>query len=129
MWQGDKYVYSKAEVEAIAENYQEVTMSVYFAKQEYEGKGASYHPVLDYKVDFDRALDDIGKGKWEGDIEGKEYRDYRHFGRLQRIVIADIYWIDDYELEREGFYRVPNLRSIAYGRMAHYLNDGNRPQS
>jgi hypothetical protein len=133
MWQGDKYEYSARELRAIAENYQEVTMSVYFTRQEHEGGGVSYHPVLDFKIDFDRALDYIGRGKWDGDIlftklgdryvpESKEYKVFRHFGRLQRIVIADIYWIDDYELEREGFYSIPRLRGYAYSQMARYLN-------
>jgi len=122
MWQGDEYVYSKGELKAIATNYEEITMSAYYTKQEFEGGGVSYNPILDYKVDFDTALNAIGRGRWTGDIEDKFFSDFRHFGRLQIVVISDIYGVIDYELEENGFYQVPRLKGYAYSQMARYLN-------
>lgn len=122
MWNGDEYVYAKKTLKAIAEGYREI----------YEGLALSWRSeivnewsIAEFKADFDMALDSIGRGRWSGDIEGKEFRDYRHFGRLQRVVIADIFDIDDKTLEGLGFIRLENMRGIAYSRMAHNLNDGN----
>ena len=122
MWIGDEYKYNKKVLKAIAEGYQIV----------YEGLALSWRSeivnewsIAEFKADFDMALDSIGRGHWIGNIEEKEFRDFRYFGRLQRIVIADIYGIEDKELEGLGFVRIENMRGIAYSRMAHNLNDGN----
>jgi len=122
-WVKDNYYYSRGELVAIANNYQDVYMSIY-----YKGGEAHYgvvtNPLIDYKIDFDRALNVIGRGHWTGwDIEERDFfRDYRWFGKLQRVIIATIYGVFDYELEEEGFYSVPRLRNLAYGEMVTFLN-------
>ncbi len=45
----------------------------------------------EYKADFDRALNALGKGEWDGKTENHKWGEYRGFGRLQRLVIGDIY--------------------------------------
>ena len=74
-------------------------------------------------ADFDMALDKIGKGKWTGLIDDLKFSDYKRFGRLQWVVIASIIGIEDYELEGLGFYRMPQMRGRAYGRMIRILNN------
>ena len=76
--------------------------------------------VAEYRADFDRALNGIGRGHWDGTIH--EFKFYRHFGRLQQIIIADIVGITDNELTGLGFYQIPQLRGRAYKWMANYLN-------
>lgn len=120
MWQDNEYVYSKGMLKRIAYSYQHI----------YQGIGGLNNDIVDwrsiaeYKADFDRALNGIGRGHWTGNIDELTFRDFKSFGRLQRIVIADIYGIADGELEQDGLYRIQNLRSIAYGRMLQILNDG-----
>ena len=119
MWIGDEYKYSKKVLKAIAEGYQIV----------YEGLALSWRSeivnewsIAEFKADFDMALDSIGRGHWSGNIEGKGFKDFRHFGRLQRIVIADIYGIEDRELEGLGFSQISRARGLAYKWMANHLN-------
>ena len=76
--------------------------------------------ISDEKLDFDNALDSIGKGHWTG-IDSVN----SNFGRLQRVVIADILGIEDCELEKLKFVRVQNLKAIAYRRMLDFLYDEN----
>jgi len=73
------------------------------------------------KADFDRVLTSIGKGNWQGCTSHK-FKDYKGFGKLQRIVIADILGIHDGELQGMGFYQLPQLRGRAYKRMVEVLN-------
>lgn len=83
--------------------------------------------IVEYKTDFDNSLKSIGKGKWQGDIKGK-FNNYNKFGRLQRIIIADILRIDDNELIRLGFYNIPQLRGYGYFLMVNFLNGGTNGQ-
>jgi hypothetical protein len=83
-----------------------------------------YDYISDEKFDFDKALNSIGKGHWQG-IDSIDFSDYKHFGRLQRVVIADILGIEDEELEKLKFTRVQNLKAIAYRRMLDILCDEN----
>lgn len=71
--------------------------------------------IAEYKADFDTALTGIGKGKWEGKING----DFRNYGRLQKIIISDIMGDD----ELAGFYDIPRLRGYAYYLMKCFLNN------
>ena len=77
--------------------------------------------LAEFKADFDMALKSIGKGEWAGKID--KFKDYKYYGRLQQIVIADILGIDDYELEGMGFYDIPRLRGYAYYLMCKSLNE------
>lgn len=117
MWKGNEYVYSKKVLKAIAEGYRAI----------YEGLALSWRSevvnewsLAEYKADFDMALNSIGKGRWTGDIRNKQFEDYRHYGRLQRVVIADIYDIED--LEKLHFRDVDFMKRRAYGQMAASLN-------
>ena len=83
-----------------------------------------YDDVSDERFDFDKALDSIGKGHWVG-IDSVNFSDYRHFGRFQQVVIADILGIEDCELEKLKFVRMQNLKAIAYRRMLDVLCDEN----
>ena len=121
MWKGDQYYYSTKTLKIIAENYANI----------YEGLPLSLNyevtnpfSLAEYKIDFDLALRGIGKGKWTGRIDGCEFKDFKYYGRLQRIIIADIFGVTDYELEGLGFYSIPRLRGYAYYLMRCYLNGG-----
>lgn len=82
------------------------------------------YSIAEYKADFDISLDSIGRGKWTGDIEDREFKDFRGFGRLQRLVIADILNVSDNELEAGGFRDVKRLRGYGYYLMRKRLNEG-----
>ena len=82
-----------------------------------------WRSLAEYKADFDMALDAVGFGKWRG-IDVVEFKYYRHFGKYQRAVIADILEVSDKELTRLGFYDIFKLKHIAYSKMCRYLNEG-----
>ena len=126
-WQDETYFYSVKILRVIAENY----TSVY--------DGLEFRPghlitnpwaLAEFRADFDVALQSIGKGRWTGNINGHKFKDYYHYGRLQRIVIADIFGMSDYALEGLGFYDIPRLRGYAYYLMCCVLNGtgGNNDQ-
>jgi len=82
--------------------------------------------MLSTKIDFDRALDAIGRGHWSGtgfgdDAKDNKFKTYRSFGRLQQVVIADIIGIRDWELEQRGFYDIERLKGMAYSAMVSFL--------
>jgi len=119
MWQGNEYVYSARTLKVTARFYDKI----------YQGLPLSFTfevtdplQIAEYRADFDRALDAIGRGCWDGQIDDKDFWDFKFFGKLQRIVIADIYGIADEELEGRGFYRIPQMRGRAYRRMVECLN-------
>ena len=118
MWIGDRYEYKARTLKKIAWQYAGIYDELIVS---WSNLVESEQARIDYKVDFDYALDAIGKGHWTGELVG-EFEDYRWFGRLQRIVIADIYGIEDRELGGLGFYDIPQLRGRAYKWMANYLN-------
>lgn len=118
-WQGNEYFYSKRTLRLIAANYTNI----------YSGLPLSLNAEItnpwalaEYKADFDMALKGIGKGQWSGLVNGCRFEDFKHYGRLQRIIIADIMGIKDDELERLGFWGIPRLRGFAYYLMIKYLN-------
>ena len=105
MWVDDVYFYSVKTLKVIAENYKTI----------YDGLPLYYEvynpfKLAEFKADFDRALSAIGRGKWTG-IKGSKISNYRGFGRLQKVVIADI--IGEYVTGNGG---------LAYRWMANYLN-------
>ena len=77
--------------------------------------------VVEYKADVDRALREIGRGNWNGKLD-PVFRNYKYYGRLQRILIARMLGIEDYELEAWGFTNIPQGRGTAISRMMEYLN-------
>ena len=76
--------------------------------------------IAEYKADYDMALDYIGRGDWFGELT--EWRDYKYYGRLQKIIIAQMLSLGEGFLESQGFTDVPRLRGTAYSRMMEYLN-------
>jgi hypothetical protein len=64
----------------------------------------------------------LGKGEWLK-ITGTQLSNYKSFGRLQKIIIADILGIPDEELMGLGFENSARLRGYAYYLMGKYLNN------
>ena len=115
----DEFRYYKKVLMAIAQCYDH-----FYSGLDLNGILLSYaFSLAEYKADFDRALDNLGRGHWTGHIDDMQFKQYNKFGKLQRIVIADIYGIDDTELERLHFKDVPRFRNYAYKRMADTLNE------
>lgn len=99
----------------------------------YERRIMNPWEIAEYEADFENALSAIGRGYWNG-VTGLKTSDYRDFGRLQKVVIADILLpgelhghnisssLADSELEGLGFYRIPQVRGYAYHLMSSRLN-------
>ena len=119
-WRGDQFFYGKGLLKTIAENYIEL----------YEGLPTLNSEIMnpfelaEYKADFDMALSSLGYKKWE--LNSLEFKHCHGFGKLQRIVIADILRVKDAELLRCGFYDLSELRNMAYARMKRFLNGGEK---
>ena len=118
-WRDDKFYYSIKVLKTIAENYTSL-----YEGLEFRSGHLIVNPwsLAEFKADFDVALLSIGKGRWTGNITRHKFKDYHYSGRLQRIIIADIFGISDYELEGLGFYSIPRLRGYAYYLMVCSLN-------
>lgn len=118
-WRDGKYYYSPGVLKAIAANYTTIYegLPVSWKTEEY-----NLWSLAEFKADFDMALRSIGKGKWTGDIQGANFHSFIRYGRLQRIIIADIFGIDDYELGFQGFYNIPQCRGYGYYLMVKSLN-------
>ena len=120
--------YTKKNIEDIIVNYEFIyDLAECAIEQNLDSHGRSFSsynpwPWIEGKIDFDIALDKLGKGKWIGDIRGRDFFDFKKFGVLQRIIIAQIYDIDDYTLMHIGFYEIPRLRAIAYSFIYNLMN-------
>ena len=112
MWINDVFYYSVGNLKGIAEHYESLYTNASLAVLYY---------VAESKADFDRALDNIGRGKWRG-LENSNFGAYKYYGREQQVIIADILGISNRRLEGLGFYHIPQLRRKAYERMAAKLN-------
>lgn len=119
MWKGNQFYYSQRLLRTIAENY----CHLYEGLPQFGELIVNPWRLVEYKVDFDLALQSLGKGKWMGDIRGS-FKDYSHFGGLQQIIISDIMGIEDGELERLGFYNIKAFKSYAYKLAVKFLNGG-----
>lgn len=120
MWVNDKFRYSKKILRTIAENYVSLYDGLSFREN-----SLLTHPleIAEYKADFDNALSRIGRGQWSGQ-PSNEFKEYTGYGRLQRIVIADIMGVTDTELARLKFDDIIGLKGIAYSKMCERLNRG-----
>lgn len=116
---GIEYYYSSRLLKTIADNYEHIYEGIPFWAYEVTNPWS----IAEYKADFDIALSNIGKGRWRG-TNGYQLVDYPGFGILQKMVIARIIGIDDYELERMGYERPWRLRGLAFREMADILNGG-----
>jgi len=117
-WQDNEYIYCKGMLKRIARSY----ASIYEGIEGITSEITEPFSIVEYKADFDRALDSIGRGHWDGNVEDKTFKDFRRFGRSQQAVIADIYGIKDDELEEMGFYNINRLKGYAYYLMTVDLN-------
>lgn len=112
MWINDTFYYNIGLLKGIANSYE----SLYS-----DAHTANLYEVALLKADFDRSLDNIGRGKWRG-LTSSNFGAYKYFGREQQVIIAYILNISDRKLEGYGFYNIPQLRHEAYKRMAAKLN-------
>lgn len=119
MWIGDKFLYTKGLLKKIAKSYGNIYDGLPLSHSEITNPFA----IAEFRADFYLALNSIGRGKWDGVISGK-FRTYRHLGKLQRIIIADVMGLNDWELEGLGFFDVARLRGYAYYLMCIFLNGG-----
>ena len=119
-WINNEFRYSARLLQRIAYSYlhiyDRIVLGDYIGSERFINKKLD---LVEYKVDFDRALNAIGKGQWKGLI-GVKLSDYKGLGRLQKLVIADILGIEDWELV--NFYDISRLRGYAYSAMARFLN-------
>ena len=115
MWKNDQYLYSVGVLKAIAEWYD----SIYEVMMLGDYQITNPFSLIDFKVDFDMALNEIGRGNWKG-LESMSFRHYKHFSKMQRVIIAEILGI--YDLEPYGFYEVRKLRHKAFKAMVDVLN-------
>ena len=90
-WQGDTYFYNVKILETIARGYKELREICLLSGYGFPG----IPQVVLTKADFDLALNSIGKGKWNGKIA--KFKSYDNFGVQQRVIIADILHVSDYE--------------------------------
>ena len=95
MWVKNEYYYSSKMLMVIADNY-----DLYNPDNE-NFNTKHWQETIEYKVDFDRALNGLSK-------------------RQKRVVWAK----DDdyYYLERMGFYNINSFRYLSFNEMAEYLN-------
>ena len=84
--------------------------------------------IVEYKADFDRALSELGRDNWDGKCP-TNFNHYKHFGRLQRVIIAQMLGLTDSYLEGQGFDNIPKLLGLAYFRMLENLNERETAQS
>ena len=128
MWRNDDYVYTSGILKGIATSYHHIYQRIeWYTKARSEPIVINDPQALvEYKADFDMALNEIGRGTWSG-----EKADLRNYGRLQGVVVADIYEIEDDYLEALGYYDITKFRGMAYSFMARFLNGGDihRPNS
>lgn len=117
-WINDTYYYTRGVVNAIVEWY-----CLLYDRQMVIGTHQITHlfTLVEFKADFDMALDSIGRGEWREPVN-HNFNAYKYFGKQQQVVIADILGIGDDELMARGFYGIPQLRGDAYSRMLDALN-------
>jgi hypothetical protein len=142
MWKGYDFKYSVFVLRAIAHYYGHESIRT----EEKSSKESEYpdlvlciepFAVAEYKVDFDRALNAIGRyHNWEGlATEGDEtlvdgtinWKVYHKYGDYQRLVLADVLGVEDRELETRCKFdnrEIDPLKGQAYAAMARYLNEG-----
>ena len=117
-WVNDTYYYTRGVVSAIVEWY-----CLLYDRQLIIGPYQITHlfTLVEFKADFDIALDSIGRGDWRGVVD-PNFKAYKYFGKEQQVVIAGILGIGDNELTARGFYQIPQLRGKAYSRILDALN-------
>ena len=126
-WIKDEFYYTVGTLKAVADWYDTVNSydaysNIYEVMMIGDHQIVNQWSLMEFKADFDIALDSIGRGEWDG-LTSSDFGDYKQLGKQQRVVIADIIGVPDYQLESWGFYDIPQLRGNAYGRMLSFLNE------
>jgi hypothetical protein len=111
------YLYSNKVLRCIAEQYFTLYLDgVSFKEGDRITDSAS---ISEYLADFERGVSHLGQ-KW---VLLNDFKEYRSWNRLQRIVAADIFGIPDNILEdKYHFINPERLRQIAYSRVKRFLN-------
>ena len=124
-WNNEKYTYSIGKLRGIAAYYRSYCADGDHVVEDKRGtlRPISWLDAAEEKADFDRALNAIGRGHWDGEMG--TFEQFKLFGRKQITVIADILEVSDSKLEQKGFYDVGILRGRAYNQMMEFLN-GNK---
>ena len=124
MWRNDNYIYTSGILKGIATSYHHI-----YQRIEWYTKARNEPIVIDdplalveYKVDFDCALNEIGRGTWVGGERLGEFGDYRYFSKFQRLIIADILGV---LLEDTRINYAEQLQGRAYGKLCWLLNEPN----
>ncbi len=122
-WEEDNFIYSPGDLKRIAYNYKDYTCPQMPCPSIDNCKDRLARDILSLKIDFDRALNHLGRGDWRGtnpeDIV-TEFPFYRYYGRYQQVIIADVIGIDDSELH--DFTDLSRIKGRAYRKMCDYLN-------
>ncbi len=113
-WVGNKFRYSPSKLRKFASGYTGIDYDLRFNR---------WGELAEIKADFDNALDGIGPGKWTGGVN-PAFKRYRNFGDYQRIIIADILGLSEYELTKMRYDDIIGLRKTAYRMMCQFLNKG-----
>ncbi len=116
-WRGNSYFYTIGILKAVASVYETVYDGLIIA----EYRVGNPWSIAEFKADFDVALNAIGRGEWRG-LTSYDFNAYKGFSRRQRVVIAWILDITDYELMGRGFTEVRMLRHRAFKDMVRFLN-------
>jgi hypothetical protein len=124
-WENDTFIYYPGDLKYIAYHYKDYLCSQLPSPSIDSSKDRLARDMISLKVDFDRALNHLGRGFWSGtDIDEivSDFPYYRYFGRYQRVILADVLGVDDSELEAAGFTDISRVKGRAYKRMCHFLN-------
>ena len=120
MWHNDIFYYTRGILKDIARCYDGIygglTINEHYISNDFD--------VAEFKADFDRALDELGKAKWNG-LSSLSFNRYKHFDKKQRIIIAYILGLrSDYKLESWGFWEARKYRYKVLNEMVSILNGG-----
>ena len=142
-WVQDSFKYSKWLLERIANSYGHIYDKIVLGSYtvvldgylvEREKSIAGEQVLIEYKADFDKAFASLGRQHNHQpplyfEYKGGRLKYYSQYSRLQQVVVADIIGITDEELLDKGFYRINNLKGMAYSTMTKYLNFRNGDDS
>ena len=118
-WIEDRFYYTRGILKDIARCYDGIygglTINDHYIVNDFD--------VAEFKADFDRALDELGRAKWDG-ITHCNFSQYKYFDRKQRIIIAYILGLrSDDKLEAWGFWEARKYRYKVLNEMVSILNE------
>ena len=120
-----EYIYARGTLRAIARAYSGICLPYHpvmvWGIRKEDRETTNLWAIAEIKADFDMALSSIGPKPWMG-WQGNSFDTYRNYGRLQRIVIADMLHIPDHKLSAYGFSNPRQKRGTAYRWMLDFLN-------